>query len=273
MNETSTEAKKPLELISASDIEKYGYCPLSWYLHHKDEREGAGGDGSDIDETAKEALGKGEALHRKAGEDMGDIIRKQGSLESTNISWIAFVVIAVMLAANGALLILLIAFEQDNSVLGPIIAATAVLWMIVAIYYFISLLLTERRMKLPFLRILKLLLAPPPKRPEKKARFAFKREALKMAVILISIAAVLIFNSSFYLLGVDRKIWQNILIVLSLVWMLGTSVHLFISLRAREQDPPYRNKMLIGFTVVGVVGALGAAALAVTARLLDRRHP
>jgi hypothetical protein len=31
---------------------------------------------------------------------------------------------------------------------------------------------------------------------------------------------------------------------------------------------------LIGFTVVGVVGALGASALAVTGRLLDRRrHP
>ena len=30
---------------------------------------------------------------------------------------------------------------------------------------------------------------------------------------------------------------------------------------------------LIGFTVVGVVGALGAAAIAVTGRLLDRRHP
>jgi hypothetical protein len=30
---------------------------------------------------------------------------------------------------------------------------------------------------------------------------------------------------------------------------------------------------LIGFTVVGAVGALGAVALAVTGRLLDRRHP
>ncbi len=30
---------------------------------------------------------------------------------------------------------------------------------------------------------------------------------------------------------------------------------------------------LIGFTVVGVVGALGAAAIAVTGRFLDRRHP
>jgi hypothetical protein len=30
---------------------------------------------------------------------------------------------------------------------------------------------------------------------------------------------------------------------------------------------------LIGFAVVGVVGALGAVAIAVTGRLLDRRHP
>lgn len=258
MNETTAEANKQLELISASDIEKFGYCPLSWYLHYTSEREQGSKKEAEVDNTARRILEKGEADHRRAGEDMGDIMKKQGVIESTNISWIAFVVIALMLAANGALLIFMIAFDQNSRLLSQIVASMALLWIVVAVYYFISLLLTERKMHLPFLRILKVLMASPPKRPEKKTRFRFKREMLKLAVILLCIAAVLIFNASFYLLDMDREIWQNILIVLSLVWMMGTSIVLFLSLRSREQEPPYRNKLLIGFITVASCLAVSA---------------
>ena len=257
MNDTRTEADKTTELISASDIEKYGYCPLSWYQHYKDERERDTGE-EEMDARSKLKLDEGEERHRKAGEDLGSIIKKQDLSKSTNISWITFVVIALMLAANGVMLIIMIVLDQDSRLLSGIIAGMSLLWVVVAIYYFISLLLTERRMRLPFLRIIRFLFSRPSKRPESKKRYRFKRELFKIASILICIAAVLIFNASFYLLDMDRVIWQNILIVLALVWMLGTSFFLFLSLRGEDQEPPYRNKLLIGFITVASCLALSA---------------
>jgi len=255
---TSTDRVGPMskthisdpEFVSASDIEKYGYCPLSWYLSFK-QREG------EIEVEEDLALKKGKEAHITAGINLSEILQKQGEIKSTRISWIAFFAIAALLALNGGLLLLLIIGGQDNVLVSKMISGISLLWIGVSIYYFISLLLTERRMKLPFLALAKYLLSKPVKRAANKKTHKRNVEFFKMAVILAAIAGVLLSTAFIYTTDIDKHFVQNVLIIISLVWMFGTCVILFITLRSSD-IPPHRNQLLIGFTIVAFCLALNA---------------
>jgi len=248
-------------MISASDVEKFGYCPLSWYLSFKqrlteakeEEREKA----EEEDKKTQEALKKGEEAHHKASMDMEAIIKKQGRIQSTKISWLAFTVVSLLVAVNGGLILALIVYEQDNQVISRILTGVSLVWILVSLYYFISLLLTEKRLKWPFLGLLKFMVSKPQKRPRSRKEIKKRREFFLLALILIVIAAVLLFNVGIHSY-VDKYVAQNILIIIALVWMLASSVILFFILRKKEHIPIYKNKYLIGFTLVAFIFALNA---------------
>lgn len=246
----SKEHSSDTELISASDIEKYGYCPLSWYLSFK-QRE------NEVKVEEDPVLKKGEEAHISVGTDFSEIIKKQGEIRSTKISWIAFFAVAGLLALNGGLLLLLIIGGQDNELVSRTIAGISLLWIAVSLYYFISLLLTERKMKLPFLALTKFILSRPVKKPTTKKIYKRNVELFKWAVILAAIGGVLLSTAFIYTSDFDKLFVQNVLVIISLVWMFGTCVILFFTLKA-EDTPPHRNQLLIGFTVVAFCLALNA---------------
>jgi CRISPR-associated exonuclease Cas4 len=262
--------KTQKKMISASDIEKFGYCPLSWYLSYKQRLEEGPLDQEDPEEKKEEtqkkekpektekALEKGKEAHKEAGIDLESIMKKQGQIESTRISWIAFVAISVLVAINGGLILALIIYEQDNEIVSRILAATSLLWIFISIYYFISLILTERRLKWPFLGLLRFMMSKPKIRPQTAKEYKKKMEFFKMAVIMMIIAGVLLFNVAIHYRDIDKQIAQNILIVIALVWMLASSIILFFTLRKGEHIALYKNKLLIGFTLVAFIFASNA---------------
>ena len=70
-----------IPVISASDIERYSYCPLSWWLGVKG------------DEGAGEELRKGEKAHEKVGRDLSTIQSKERETRNfeTIVMWFAVV--------------------------------------------------------------------------------------------------------------------------------------------------------------------------------------
>ncbi len=68
------------EWISASDVEKFGYCPLSWWLHREKEKE-----------VEDENLEKGREEHKKIGEKMGVLKKQEKKLDQIKniILWLA----------------------------------------------------------------------------------------------------------------------------------------------------------------------------------------
>ncbi len=101
--------------VSAADLERYCYCPLSWQL------------GRDA-EVRSEALAKGSARHAELGDGLSSIVleeRNAGLLERAAV-WIS--ILATALAILG-----LFHFSTSDPVLrGQVLSAMALVWILLA---------------------------------------------------------------------------------------------------------------------------------------------
>jgi CRISPR-associated exonuclease Cas4 len=110
--------KGPARLISAGDLEKYSYCPLSWWL-------------SDEPDGENEPLEKGIEGHKELGKSLWkiDAAEKSASQSEKLVFWWAIV---ATLAATVGLEVL--PFQQSTKIselLGPI----ALIWILAASYF------------------------------------------------------------------------------------------------------------------------------------------
>ncbi len=105
------------EWLSASDIEKYGYCPLSWWLNREEE------------EVVTESLKEGTEEHREMGEKVGEVKEKEehSKLLSTIIMWLA--VGATLVSIMG------LTFLQSQQYMSWIIRVTALIWLLAAVFF------------------------------------------------------------------------------------------------------------------------------------------
>jgi len=105
-------------LISAGDLEKFSYCPLSWWL-------------SKDDDSDDEALAKGVAAHEELGESLWDIeaSEKAARQAETMVFWYA--VVATIIAVLGLELLPMEHALEISEILGVI----ALIWVLAATYF------------------------------------------------------------------------------------------------------------------------------------------
>lgn len=105
------------ETISAGDLERFGYCPLSWWL------------GMQSDVTS-DALEEGEKQHEVVSNNLDDILEEEKKARSWERWILIFSVVATVLGLVG---ISLFGFV-DAELVSAILAVLAIIWIVVAIF-------------------------------------------------------------------------------------------------------------------------------------------
>ena len=123
-----TEASQA-DFISASDIERYGYCPLNWWLKRRGVSEVGPG------------LKKGTLKHIEVAKDLDKLRKEENTLQISEFNIKVFGIIAVILAING------IAIITPEQYIGNFLIFSAILWLVVAVMYFEVALRRERLLK------------------------------------------------------------------------------------------------------------------------------
>jgi CRISPR-associated exonuclease Cas4 len=109
------------EVISASDIERYCYCPLSWWLS----REGVDAKGKEVE--------KGKKAHEKVGTEVSQLEQREAEIKRLEQIVLWFAVVATMLAVLG--LTFLPSPVQDPTFFGYVLNIIAVVWLISAMFF------------------------------------------------------------------------------------------------------------------------------------------
>lgn len=112
-------------VISASEMERYGYCPLSWWLG----REG-------VDAEGKEVEG-GLTAHREMGDSLRTLIHEENRSRETSsaLIWLAA-------ATMGLLMVALITMWFLELVVGQVLLIMVLVWMLVLAYLLYRLLVS-----------------------------------------------------------------------------------------------------------------------------------
>lgn len=108
------------EFISASALEKFGYCPLSWWLS-KDE-----GD----DEIDKKSLDSGDKAHAKAADDLTGIVTGETLAREFETVVLWFAIAASLISIMGISLV----FKAGEDI-GQIMGVMALIWILAACYF------------------------------------------------------------------------------------------------------------------------------------------
>ena len=103
--------------VSAGDLEKFSYCPMSWKL--------AQGDAKEKD------LQKGVIQHKKISENLEGILIKEKSQRNYEMNIKIFATVATL----AAIIALLMLPELSNIVVGAIFGGVSVLWLLFAFYF------------------------------------------------------------------------------------------------------------------------------------------
>ncbi|MFO7619181.1 MAG: CRISPR-associated protein Cas4 [Thermoplasmata archaeon] len=114
------ESKHPGKdhVISASALEKYGYCPLSWWLSR-----------STADEESM-ALENGEKAHETVAQDLGSIIHEESQAKIFESIVLWFAIAATLISVIGVSLV----FEVGQDI-GMILGVIALIWILAACYF------------------------------------------------------------------------------------------------------------------------------------------
>jgi len=105
-----------LEPISASALERFGYCPLSWWLALRSE-------------VTSKGLEEGEKEHSAVANDLVDIVKKEKTAHGWERMVLAFSVVATVLAVVGISLMVQDNGQQISIILGTI----SIVWIAAAL--------------------------------------------------------------------------------------------------------------------------------------------
>ena len=120
----------PKQIISASEIERYGYCPLSWHLDLK----GIDAEGDEVN--------TGVEKHKEMGDSLKNLLVEEEKSRETSTTLIT-VVSMIMALVTVALIILLISNDDIN--LGFILLIIGIGWMLVASFFLYRLLVSTEK--------------------------------------------------------------------------------------------------------------------------------
>ena len=122
----------PKQIISASEMERYGYCPLSWYL----DLEGLDAEGDEVH--------SGVEKHKEMGDSLKNLLVEEEKSRETSTTLMT-VVAMIMTLVTLALVILLISNDQLRQNLGFILLIIGIGWMLVASFFLYRLLVSTEK--------------------------------------------------------------------------------------------------------------------------------
>ncbi len=122
----------PKQIISASEMERYGYCPLSWHLDLK----GVDAEGSEVN--------TGVEKHKEMGDSLKNLLVEEEKSRETSTTLMT-VVAMIMTLVTLALVILLISSNQLRQHLGFILLIIGIGWMFVASFFLYRLLVSTEK--------------------------------------------------------------------------------------------------------------------------------
>ena len=120
----------PKQIISASEMERYGYCPLSWHLDLK----GIDAEGTEVN--------TGVEKHKEMGDSLKNLLVEEEKSRETSTT-LTTVVSMIMALVTVALIILLISNDDIN--LGFILLIIGIGWMLVASFFLYRLLVSTEK--------------------------------------------------------------------------------------------------------------------------------
>ncbi len=107
----------PLELISAADVEKFGYCPLNWWLSRK------------MAPEVSTELAEGERRHEAIAEDLRGIKTHEARAREEEVGVMYFAIAATIVAAVG------LTFLRPVLQITQMISAIALIWLLSAVFF------------------------------------------------------------------------------------------------------------------------------------------
>ena len=122
----------PKQIISASEMERYGYCPLSWHLDLK----GIDAEGDEVN--------TGVEKHKEMGDSLKNLLVEEEKSRETSTTLMT-VVAMIMSLVTLALIILLISSSELRQNLGFILLIIGIGWMLIASFFLYKLLLSTEK--------------------------------------------------------------------------------------------------------------------------------
>ncbi len=236
-------------IISASDIEKYAYCPLSWWLKQKKAVE----DRTDLD--------RGTETHENVGRDMAAIIEGEQKTESDLLAWAILVGVAVLLGLNGMMVLFAIVIGEHTTLISTFMIVLALLWSGAGVFFFINLVIRQRK------RAKELEKASAFRKKKKlkatQALASSTRTTLKKSAwVILAAAAFLIANAAVLWLPMEDEVLRPVLITMAIVWIIGSWIAIGASFF--KKDSMFADKrLLIICTVVASILAFNALSVTV----------
>ena len=122
----------PKQIISASEMERYGYCALSWYLDLK----GIEAEGDEVN--------TGVEKHKEIGESLRDLLVEEEKSRETSTTLMTIVGV-IMTLVTVAIIILWISTDSLDQNLGVILLIIGIGWMLVASFFLYRLLVSTEK--------------------------------------------------------------------------------------------------------------------------------
>ena len=205
--------------ISASDVEKFGYCPLSWWLSEQNNSED------------EEKLKEGTQRHEEIGKGVREIKTKEEMGKESERSWILFSLIAVIMGFNGlAIVYIIYAPASQGQVITVLLSIISVVWVLVAAWFFYTSIKIERGIGKQRGSIEDIDPAKPTDLDWKK-RFS---EAKLNTFLFFLISGILAMHGFLILLNLEpdeSQVRSIIFLVLALIWLIGSFLFYYISLK------------------------------------------
>jgi len=120
------------QVISASEMERYGYCPLSWYL-----------DLRGIDAEGDEVL-TGVEKHKVIGDSLKNLLVEEKKSRETSTTLMTIVGL-IMTVVTIALIILWLSTDVLRQNIGVILLIIGIGWMLIASFFLYKLLLSTEK--------------------------------------------------------------------------------------------------------------------------------
>ena len=122
----------PKQIISASEMERYGYCPLSWHLDLK----GVDAEGDEVN--------KGVEKHKEMGSSLQNLLVEEEKSRETSTTLMTVVAMIITLVSI-ALIVLLLSNDELREQFGFILLIIGIGWMLVASIFLYKLLLSTEK--------------------------------------------------------------------------------------------------------------------------------
>ena len=122
----------PKQIISASEMERYGYCPLSWYLDLR----GIDAEGDEVN--------TGVEKHKVIGDSLKNLLVEEEKSRETSTTLMTIVGL-IMAVVTIALIILWLSTDVLRQNMGVILLIIGIGWMLIAAFFLYKLLLSTER--------------------------------------------------------------------------------------------------------------------------------